>query len=228
METRQKPGAGEGYDRLIRVKMTWMAGDPPDSVHITVQIFIFRDNPLKYTDPDGRTDYIYSDKDTYKTENDWGFWEFLHKDRYFVETEDGTRYRANSKETVELYDWKEIDTGFLNDSLPNMVDQANQKDTNFKRIWDESAPKDRVGELDFKQQLREDTLYLANGILYDKNEAGNFVWAYFLESKGYGGLLPGILAQGGSLFAYPHSRFDESWDVRARHAGQRYYRQKKQ
>ena len=65
-------------------------------------------NPVRYTDPDGRTDYIYSiDEDGNKTvtkENDWGFWEFLHVDKYFVETPDGKRFRANSKETVELYD----------------------------------------------------------------------------------------------------------------------------
>jgi hypothetical protein len=53
METRQKAGAGEGYDRLIRVKMTRVAGDLTGSGHITVLIFVFRDNPLKYTDPDG-------------------------------------------------------------------------------------------------------------------------------------------------------------------------------
>jgi hypothetical protein len=53
METRQKAGAGEGYDRLIRVKMTRMAADPPGPGLTYVQIFVFRDNPLKYTDPDG-------------------------------------------------------------------------------------------------------------------------------------------------------------------------------
>jgi hypothetical protein len=44
-----------GYDRLIQVKMTRVAADPPGSGYITVQIFVFRGNPLKYTDPDGRT-----------------------------------------------------------------------------------------------------------------------------------------------------------------------------
>jgi hypothetical protein len=36
--------------------MTRSAGDLTGSGLITVQIFVFRDNPLKYTDPDGRTD----------------------------------------------------------------------------------------------------------------------------------------------------------------------------
>jgi hypothetical protein len=43
-----------GYDRLIRVKKTRVAADPTDPGFIFVQIFVFRDNPLKYTDPDGR------------------------------------------------------------------------------------------------------------------------------------------------------------------------------
>jgi hypothetical protein len=49
-----KPGAMAGYDCLIRVKMTRVAADPAGPGLIIVQIFIFRDNPLKYTDPDGR------------------------------------------------------------------------------------------------------------------------------------------------------------------------------
>jgi hypothetical protein len=54
METRIQPGAVAGFGCLIRVKMTRSAGDPAASGLIFVQIFIFRDNPLKYTDPDGR------------------------------------------------------------------------------------------------------------------------------------------------------------------------------
>jgi hypothetical protein len=54
METRLKPGAREGYDRLIQVKKIRMAGNPTAFGLIYIQIFVFRDNPLKYTDPDGR------------------------------------------------------------------------------------------------------------------------------------------------------------------------------
>jgi hypothetical protein len=52
METRIRPGAVAGFGCLIRVKMTQVAADPTSPGHITVQIFVFRDNPLKYTDPD--------------------------------------------------------------------------------------------------------------------------------------------------------------------------------
>jgi hypothetical protein len=54
METRIQPGAVAGFGCLIWVKMTRSAGDPVSSGHITVQIFVFRGNPLKYTDPNGK------------------------------------------------------------------------------------------------------------------------------------------------------------------------------
>ena len=185
-------------------------------------------NPVKYIDPDGRTDYIYHLDDegnvTKTKENDWGFWEFLHIDRYYVETSDGTRYRANSEETVELYQFNKIDVDFLNQKFNEMVDKANEKPTNLSRIWNESIN----GDLDFKNDMDKTTLYFNGKVLYNNHEAGNFVWAYFLTSKGYG-WLHGILAQGGSLFGfllgqeYKSSRFDEWHDVKARYAGQYYY-----
>ena len=200
-------------------------------VYNTVNLHVYHyagNNPVKYTDPDGRTDYIYHLDDegnvTKTKENDWGFWEFLHIDRYYVETSDGTRYRANSEETVELYQFNKIDVDFLNQKFNEMVDKANEKPTNLSRIWNESIN----GDLDFKNDMDKTTLYFNGKVLYNNHEAGNFVWAYFLTSKGYG-WLHGILAQGGSLFGfllgqeYKSSRFDEWHDVKARYAGQYYY-----
>ncbi len=151
-------------------------------------------NPVFYIDQTGLKDYIYTSKDSFYIENDWGILEFLHADRYFVEI-DGVGYQANSKETVELYEWSSIDTSFLNDTLDHFVNKANEKETDYKRIFKESVG----GELDFKLQLADDTLYLANDVLYNKNEAGNFVWAYFLESHHVSGYFSGVLAQGGSF-----------------------------
>jgi hypothetical protein len=187
-------------------------------------------NPIKYIDPDGRLDYIYTAGETFTTENDWGFWEFLHFDRYFVEMEDGTRIQANSEETVTLdKTWSKVDMNFLTETMPDLIDDANKKPTDFIRVLKESLG----GELDFKERMDSDTLYLAGGVLYNNHEAGNFVWTYFLESQGYGGLLPGILAQAGSLLGflfsdnYKFPRLDEWHDVKARYAGQRYYHSQK-
>jgi hypothetical protein len=63
METRIQPGAMAGFGCLIRVKMTQVAADPTGSGLILVQIFVFRDNPLKYTDPDGRYNLSASEKE---------------------------------------------------------------------------------------------------------------------------------------------------------------------
>ena len=165
------------------------------------------------------TEYSFLDDEgnvTKSIENDWGFWEFLHTDQYYVETSDGIRYRANSEETVTLYGFNKIDLDFLNGKFNEMIDEANKKPTNFSRIWKESVG----GDLDFKNQMDKSTLYFDGEVLYNNHEAGNFVWAYFLTSHGYRDLA-GILAQGGSLVF--EGRLDEPWDVQARHAGQYYY-----
>jgi hypothetical protein len=57
METRIRPDAKAGIDRLMCVKRTRWAANSAGSGHITAQIFIFQDNPLKHTDPDGRSEY---------------------------------------------------------------------------------------------------------------------------------------------------------------------------
>jgi hypothetical protein len=76
--------------------------------------------------------------------------------------------------------------------------------------------------------MNENELYLANGVLYNRNEAGNFVWAYFLESNNISSYVSGTLAQGGSLIPTLANmnglpRLDEEWDRKARWAGVEYY-----
>lgn len=165
---------------------------------------------------------MYTSSSNYTVENDSGFWDFLNPDNYYAEI-DGERYLANSYETVGDKDfwgddnWTSFDKSFLNTTLDSLVGNANEKETNWNRIMTKSIGRD----LDFKRQLPKDKLYLANGVLYNKNEAGNFVWSYFLNSKGYSSPIDGILAQGGSIVG--SKRLDESWDVRARHAGTMYY-----
>lgn len=75
-----------------------------------------------------------------------------------------------------------------------------------------------MNQIDFKLKLSEEKLYYDpdNQILYNRNEAGNYAWAYYLTLHG----LPctqGALAQAGSIVQY--KRLDERWDHAARWAG---------
>jgi len=178
-----------------------------------------RNNPIMRTDACGAKDYIFTGQEDYYTENDWGWAEFLHIDGYYIES-NGKRYRANSQETANLHSWSSVDEDFLNTTFIDIIDTANLKSCSLSRIFNESVG----GELDFKLQLPQEMLFLADGIVYNRNELGNFIWAYYLESNGYGAYVSGLLAQGGSLFPGLSkmdgtARFDESWDVAARYRG---------
>ena len=74
--------------------------------------------------------------------------------------------------------------------------------------------------MDFKNSLDNQKLYLIKGKVYNRNETGNFVWAYFLRKHHFGGFLSAALAQAGSLI---HGRADEPWDARARWRGILYF-----
>ncbi len=169
---------------------------------------------------------IYTSKGNSYTEKSKGTIGISKSDYYYAE-KDGKRYRANSLETVNYYDWNSIDENFLNGKFLDIIDEANKNPTHILRVLTQSVD----GDLDFKLKLDENTLYLINGVLYNKNEAGNFVWAYFLESHKYSGLFSGALAQGGTLLSSLSkmngtARLDEEWDRSARWAGIRYYYEK--
>lgn len=171
-------------------------------------------NPINRCDEDGKKDYIYTNPNQYYIENDWGFLEFLHVDRYFLEI-DGKRYILNSSETCSLYSWNSIDFNFKSGAMQKIIRKANSIPFSIKRVWDESVN----GNLDFKNQLSNNTLFMIDGILYNSNEAGNYMWAYYLCLHGINGNMSGYLAQGGTIVA---SRcFDEWWDRKARWAGVR-------
>lgn len=129
-------------------------------------------------------------------------------------------YELHSEETADVYKSgkiTDVDTNFITDTMRQLIDKANEKNTDFKRIWEQSVG----GDLDFKLQLDEHKLYLINGKLYDRNEAGNFIWAYFLASHNFD-WLSGLLAEGGSLVT--EQRPDETWDRDAREQGQEQYK----
>jgi len=82
------------------------------------------------------------------------------------------------------------------------------------------------GFLDFKQYLSATTLYRVNDTLYNRNEAGNFEWSYFMASKDYSWGFSNFGVQTvsflGNLFRF-NPGFDETWDRTARRAGYDFY-----
>lgn len=62
---------------------------------------------------------------------------------------------------------------------------------------------------------------MINGVVYNRNEAGNFMWSYYLLDHGFPLHMHDVLAQGGSLWFY--HRFDEPHDTAARNAGADFY-----
>lgn len=168
-------------------------------------------SPVMRVDASGQKDYIYTSADSSPTiENDWGFFDFLNPDRYYV-VMDGVKYRANSIETVTLTNWSSIDLDFTSTTIDNLFAKADETLYSFMRVWEESVG----GEIDFKKQLDETKLYYdpQNEVLYNRNEAGNYAWAFYLTLHG-NDTLQGILAQGGTIVA--SHRLDESWDYQAR------------
>lgn len=179
-------------------------------------------NPVMRVDQGGTKDYIFTAPGIYHCENDWGILEGFNITRYYIEY-NGVRYRANSVETGtrardERYtQWSGIDLDFQNVTMPSILAFTNQKPTDFRRVWRESvSTSQKNGELDFKTQLAPDKLYMINGVLYNRNEAGNYMWAYHLCLNGFNGTVSGLLAQGGSI---KQGRLDEWWDRKARWEG---------
>ena len=126
----------------------------------------------------------------------------------------------NSIETVEFYfntpeSDRRIDTNFGDSQMYDMLIEAQNCGVSVQNIFGESVG----GYLDFKLKLDKGTIYNINGIYYDANETGNYMWSFLLRINNNPKSLDGILAQGGSIIS-KNSRLDESWDRRARKAGE--------
>ena len=66
------------------------------------------------------------------------------------------------------------------------------------------------GEFDFKQQLKSSTLYNKNGVLYNRNEMGNYLWGLAGKTAGFS---LSELEKGGD--DYKGKAKDEPWEKRA-------------
>ncbi len=183
---------------------------------------LFRDakNVDSGPDPKKAYDYVYTDQTHYYIKDERPNTLGTEVDHYYAEFE-GEIYPANSRETVTKYDWYTIDTDFLNTTMIEKFWIADEKDTDIMRVLLESA--NAHGELNFKYYLDQQELYLINGIVCNRNEAGNFMWTCYLASKGYGNDLQDTLAEFGSLVL--EKRWDEPEDAFMRWEGIRYFYQ---
>ena len=206
-------GEGNAYYTLFREYAPdlgrWWSADPKkDSLPSFSPYVSMRANPINRIDPKGDADYIYTDSDSEpKVENDWGLVEFLNEDRYFIEV-NGKRYQANSKETVELTDWKyiyqnwEFDkerglnarvddslSGYMEIEVPNLL--LSSEEYYVKVSSPEGGLLDQkhnliVSDRKFPIELRDDYarayLYIYKGIAYNWREAGNIVWGRALRT----------------------------------------------
>ena len=174
-----------------------------------------RNNPILRIDKNGLSDVIYTEYNKYTVENDTVAHTFMYGVNYYVEI-DGKRYPANSQETVTLHEWSSLNKTYFEKDFHNTIAAASQY-ASFSSVFNESLG----GELDFKNKLNKNELYLFDGVVYNTNEAGNFMWSYFLKESGYNDIVGGILANGGSLVS--DIRLDEPHDIKAREAGLFYW-----
>lgn len=88
----------------------------------------------------------------------------------------GKRYYANSIETITLYCAKTIDMDFMEDDFYRILNNKAVY-SDFVTILTDSIG----GVVDFKLDLEAENnaeLYMINGVVYNRNEAGNFMWSY--------------------------------------------------
>ena len=106
-----------------------------------------------------------------------------------------------------------------------LIDTADEKKMGLARVWNKSIG----GNLDFKRQLSRRDIFVFEGIAMNRNQAGNFIWSYYLAKHGIGKSVDVALAEGASAVSWMKTLgkreffFDEPWDTRARSMGRDYY-----
>ncbi len=190
-------------------------------------------------------DYIFVSQVDFYTKNERESTLLDNKNKFFIEHYNQI-YPALSYETATLHHWSHLEKDFFNKTFNYLINKINVKDTlTLDYIYNESIN----GDLDFKtfdEIIAQDTLYLIDNLVYNRNEMGNYMWAYYLRMKGYPGYVSGLFAQGGKIITSTNSfinsvldeentdsfyekylkadiRFDEKWDQKARWNGVRKY-----
>ncbi len=192
-------------------------------------------DPLGRIDPSGLVDYLYNQDGTLIAAKAYSWFDTLFlSDRFFVRHPegnlfiDGYRYfRCNSRATVEEGNgWSGVDTTFETvafherraAALAEWTDKSLRGTFGFIKEQSKTS-----GHLDQKQNLAKGTLFLFDGVLYNRNEAGNIIWGAALRDMG----IPEIVALAGAhygSYCFTSRRLDEANDQRAIKAGWRYRR----
>jgi RHS repeat-associated protein len=146
----------------------------------------------------------------------------------------GTRYTANSYMTLMGRDGRNKPVGDFStitilseDDIVKILGHAAAVfyDRHRNLILEAIYAQSIGGLLDYKNQLYQvlgihaKSLIAINGIVYNPNEAGNFLWGMVIEY--FGGIIsPNWIAQTGTRLA--QGRDDEPWEQRAISAGRAY------
>ena len=123
---------------------------------------------------------------------------------------------TNSAETVYLYPtYNTINYDFQNKKFFELVNAAvpngyKPLGGDYLYVTGESTGK---GNMNQKNNLDQDTLYLFNGKLYNKNEAGNIIWCAAMCKLGFGLEESQFYGNMGTLVT--EKRWDEGHDQRA-------------
>ena len=229
-------GEGNAYYTLFReYDLTlgrWWSLDPKkDSLPTFSPYIAMRANPINRIDPKGDADYIYTSSDKEPTvENNWGWCEFLHSDKYFVEV-DGKRYQANSKETITQFKWQNVWTNWGTDKEKGLDAKVNDAlsehgktdlDPIFYALKEspEGGLMDQKhnliitdGDIDLRDNYAASFLYVYNGTVFNWLEAGNVVWGKSMRKLGIDYTIIYIGAQAFSLKKY--GKFDQPNEVKA-------------
>jgi RHS repeat-associated protein len=193
-----------------------------------------QNNSVNRLDVDGKDDYYYqkaNEVGIVKTNSDVHNY-FVQNDAGNIEHNGSSYFKANSQQTVDLYDWSNVDTKFESGKFVDAFSYAAPK-------WDfitKMLMRDtyvgfnslKGGALDQKSHvlINESTLYLFNNVLYNKNEAGNIVWGAVMSYFYYSLSETKALANSAAV-AIEH-RLDEKEEQRAIEVGYIYYKNNSQ
>lgn len=186
------------------------------------------DNPIVRIDINGKDDYYYltansvrivktgSDNHNYYVENNLGN----------IEYQGANYFKANSQQTVDLYEWSQVDTDFENGKFLESFKAAAPKwDVITKALLKDfyAGATSKGGLMDQKEYILNDpsTLYVFKNIVYNMNEAGNIVWGAVMGFLGYSSIEARKIANDAAMIL--EGRPDETEEQRSINVGNTHF-----